>query len=314
MNFRLLHYFLAVASNLSFSRAAENLHVAQSTLSQQIQQLEEYYGVLLFNRQGRTISLTPAGLELQEFSARVLDEEEQLRRRFQIINAGKHLARYPLRIFFDLHMTRDPYLYNDLTSVILELQEELKNEIFFQPVFQTQDLDEPRTDLNEVFNNSQVDFWLIGAEGGTPHGDIKFEVIYEDRFSLMISKHHPLYHDGISLSDLPNILENTTLYLLQNRSKYLSEVLRALPDGDALHPGIRFESSADVISFYVDLGSGVSIIPENTRNAHLNPNLINIPIPNTHFYTLAGYRLQSQNPILPLLSARLKERIKEHGI
>ena len=66
MNFRLLQYFLAVASSLSFSRAADNLHIAQSTLSQQIQRLEEHYGVQLFVRSGRTVTLTAAGLALQE--------------------------------------------------------------------------------------------------------------------------------------------------------------------------------------------------------------------------------------------------------
>lgn len=78
MNFRLLQYFLAVASSLSFSRAADNLHIAQSTLSQQIQRLEEHYGVQLFVRSGRTVTLTAAGLALQEAASHLLVEEDQL--------------------------------------------------------------------------------------------------------------------------------------------------------------------------------------------------------------------------------------------
>src|SRR4051812_49905268 len=63
---RHLRYFLAVAQELSFSRAAERLHMAQSPLSAAIRQLETELGVLLFERTTRTVRLTPAGERLLE--------------------------------------------------------------------------------------------------------------------------------------------------------------------------------------------------------------------------------------------------------
>ncbi|MGW6708966.1 transcriptional regulator CynR [Streptomyces sp. NPDC054956] len=58
---RHLRYLLAVAEHASFTRAAEELHVSQPTLSQQIKQLERSVGVQLLDRTGRTVRLTDAG-------------------------------------------------------------------------------------------------------------------------------------------------------------------------------------------------------------------------------------------------------------
>ncbi|WP_137927050.1 LysR substrate-binding domain-containing protein [Cupriavidus sp. 2SB] len=61
MELRHLRYFEALAETLNFTRAAERMHVTQSTLSHQIRQLEDEAGQLLFNRVGKRISMTDAG-------------------------------------------------------------------------------------------------------------------------------------------------------------------------------------------------------------------------------------------------------------
>src|SRR5262245_60426628 len=61
MELRHLRYFHAVATVLSFSRAAESLRVAQPALSRQIADLEQELGVVLLNRDRHRVSLTPAG-------------------------------------------------------------------------------------------------------------------------------------------------------------------------------------------------------------------------------------------------------------
>lgn len=73
MNMRQLQYFLAVAQELNFTRAAERVHIAQPPLSQQIIALEEELGTPLFTREKRKVALTPAGAILVEHAQRVLN-------------------------------------------------------------------------------------------------------------------------------------------------------------------------------------------------------------------------------------------------
>ncbi|MFH8717737.1 transcriptional regulator CynR [Streptomyces zaomyceticus] len=71
---RHLRYLLAVAEHASFTRAAEELRIAQPTLSQQIKQLEKALGVLLLDRTGRTVRLTDSGEAYAGYARRALQD------------------------------------------------------------------------------------------------------------------------------------------------------------------------------------------------------------------------------------------------
>ena len=69
-----LEIFVAVAQHLHFTRAAETLYITQPSVSAAIQNLEEQYGVRLFNRVGRRIELTDAGRMLQQEAEKILQQ------------------------------------------------------------------------------------------------------------------------------------------------------------------------------------------------------------------------------------------------
>src|SRR5699024_7703356 len=77
MELRQLEYFMAVCEELHFTKAAEKLNIAQPTLSQQIKSLEDYVGLPLFDRIGKTIALTEAGKILLRHCQRVFFEFEK---------------------------------------------------------------------------------------------------------------------------------------------------------------------------------------------------------------------------------------------
>jgi LysR family hydrogen peroxide-inducible transcriptional activator len=76
MEFHQLRYFLAVVRTKNFSRAAEQCHVSQPSLSQQIMKLEDELGEKLFERTKREVALAPAGDLLKVHAERVLQEVE----------------------------------------------------------------------------------------------------------------------------------------------------------------------------------------------------------------------------------------------
>src|SRR5690349_15957747 len=76
MELRHIRYFVAVAEELNFRRAAARLRIAQPPLSTQVRQLEEEIGARLLNRDNRGVTLTPAGEVFLQESRRILRNVE----------------------------------------------------------------------------------------------------------------------------------------------------------------------------------------------------------------------------------------------
>ena len=93
MELRQLRYFVTVAEELNFGRAAERLHIAGPSLSQQIKALERDLNVRLFDRDRRSVTLTASGAALLPHARALVDQADELRRR-----AAGLLTSEPVRI------------------------------------------------------------------------------------------------------------------------------------------------------------------------------------------------------------------------
>ncbi len=98
MNFLQLRAFHGVASEGSFTRAAERLHVTQPTLSGQVKELEQGFGVKLFERRGRGVATTELGGRLLAITQQIFGLEAEAE---QLLTGAQALARGRLRIGAD---------------------------------------------------------------------------------------------------------------------------------------------------------------------------------------------------------------------
>lgn len=88
MELRQLRYFITLANELSFTKAAQLLHMSQPPLSYQIAQLEDELGTRLFERTSRAVSLTEAGKALMPHAKAILDRTEEARSHLKRVAGG----------------------------------------------------------------------------------------------------------------------------------------------------------------------------------------------------------------------------------
>lgn len=135
MELRHLRYFVALAEEASFTRAARKMHVTQSTLSHQIRQIEDEVGRRLFDRIGRRVVITDAGDELLQSATRALKEVDEGVRRLksapgpltgQLRVGATHTFNVKvipecLAAFFELHPSVSVLVREMFASEIVEL-------------------------------------------------------------------------------------------------------------------------------------------------------------------------------------------------
>ncbi|PKH51000.1 LysR family transcriptional regulator [Tenacibaculum sp. Bg11-29] len=126
MNILQIKYFLILANELHFWRTAEKIFISQSTLSRQIQSLEEELGVKLFERDKRNVKLTDAGKFIQDKWTVIINELDQVHRQARKIDkgiTGQVSITYPGSIAFKFLPTFLEILNTNLPELKLELTE-----------------------------------------------------------------------------------------------------------------------------------------------------------------------------------------------
>jgi LysR family transcriptional regulator, hydrogen peroxide-inducible genes activator len=181
-----LRYLVALANRAHFGRAAEDCHVSQPTLSNQIRKLEEYLGVTLIERNAKSFSLTSMGQEVVEKARKILGQVEALL-------ASTRKSHEPLAGPLNLGVIPSlaPYLLPRLLPLI-------KNHYGRLQLVVHEDLTEH---LLERLRGYRIDAALLALplDGGN------FEEIplFDEPFWLACPPHHPLARlESVSESDL----------------------------------------------------------------------------------------------------------------
>ncbi len=245
MELRHLRYFVAVAEERNFTRAAQRLHMAQPPLSRSIQQLEEALEVQLFQRDSRPLKLTETGKFFYAHAVQLLAqtaELESMTRRVGNIERS-------LSIGFV-----GSTLYGMLPKIIRRFRDE--NPTVELTLHEMSTMDQIR-----ALKDGQIDvgFGRIRLEDA----NIRRVILREEKMIVALPEGHPLslVKPVLALSDLVN--ETLIIFPKAPRPSYADQVLSAFQDR-ALKPRRIYEVRELQIALgLVAAGEGISVVPSS---------------------------------------------------
>jgi LysR family hydrogen peroxide-inducible transcriptional activator len=242
MELHQLRYFCAVAEAGSFSRAAEQSHVSQPSLSQQIMKLEDELGARLFDRLGRSVRLTETGQTFLPRARAVLRELEAARGDVveQKLSIGGSVT-------IGVIPTVAPYF----------LPQRLTRFSRKHPQVQLTVVEEITPALLELLRASKADLAIL-ALPIRGHEFETFPLLVEPLFAALPQGHKLAKRRSLSLKDL-----RSQPFLLLRDGHCFRDTAVAACDRARLHPQIIFESGqfSSLLSM-VGACMGVSIVPE----------------------------------------------------
>lgn len=175
MDIRILRYFLTVAKEQNFTKAAEQLNITQPTLSRQLAALEEELGTTLFIRGSRSITLTEAGILLKRRALEIIDLEEKMMDELKVkegliegtitIGCGEFAAVETLAEICKVYKEKYPMVQIALHTATADSVYEMMNQglvdigLFLEPV-NTEGLDYIRI--------MDSDHWVVGIKPDDP--------------------------------------------------------------------------------------------------------------------------------------------------
>ncbi|MEX0312808.1 MAG: LysR substrate-binding domain-containing protein [Allomuricauda sp.] len=236
-------YFLAVAEELHYRKAAEKLFISQPGLSTQIKQMEEILKTQLFVRDKKKVSLTPAGEFLKGEVEFILNHLEQTKKQLKLIGDG-HSGE--IRIGF---------LGSAMQNVVPKLLLDMKKKY---PLV--------HTSLEELSNKAQVSAILsdkldLGfvrlsrvAKG------LKIQPVFEDTFSLVLPKDYPL--DEKSFKGIRQVAQDDFILFSQDYSPLYFDTVMSICEDGGFTPNVSHKSvHAQTIFKLVENKLGIAIVP-----------------------------------------------------
>ncbi len=261
MELRQLETFVAVARELSFSRAAAGLGYVQSSVSSQVAALERELGVPLFDRLGRTIALTEAGRVMLDYSERLLDLAREAGE--AVADAGTGSGEITGSLNVSAPETLLTYRLPGLLTIFHErypkVRVSLKPTAVGRLVGSTlRALEEGRVDVAFV-----LEVPLVSVEG------ISTELLMEEGVSVVAPPAHALANSAfVDPSDLTGeavLLPEAP----QSGCAYRGRFERQLSEGGVVPRETLEFQSIEAIKRCVSAGMGVTVLPTVTVEGEL---------------------------------------------
>ncbi|MFD1148298.1 LysR family transcriptional regulator [Saccharothrix hoggarensis] len=246
-----LRYFVAVAEELSFTRAArERLFISQPALSKQIRQLESSLRVKLFERDKRTVVLTPAGHDLLPRARALVEEWDNTRRALVLAAAGPEPA---LRVGFQTRIGRG--LIPSVTERMAELL----------PGWRLQFRQVPWNDPTAGLRDGEVDVavaWLPVPDSG----ELSWRVVAnEDRWVALPRRHRLAAHAEVAFAELAD----EPFIALPADAGPLRDFWLALDHRSRPARVVAEAATSDEV--FEAVGSGLGVVLVSAGNAEANP-------------------------------------------
>jgi DNA-binding transcriptional LysR family regulator len=254
---RRLQVFHTVARLLSFTKAAEFLHMTQPAVTFQIRQLEEHFNTRLFDRTHNRISLTEAGDAVYEYAERILGLYGEMDNKVRsltgevigvlMLGASTTVAEYHL-----------PALLGEFQAKFKDVKMRLRMSNTLGVV--------------HMVEANEVDVGIV--EGPVSNKNLVTRVCWQDRLMLVCPPGHPLAErNSVTVEDIlpfPFICREEGSGTREVISDYLALQKHTLPD---LHPVMELGSPESVKSAVI-AGLGVSILSESTIRNELKLGML----------------------------------------
>ncbi|BBH19671.1 putative HTH-type transcriptional regulator YcgK [Paenibacillus baekrokdamisoli] len=248
MEFRQLQYVIQIAKEKNFSRAAEKLHIAQPSLSQQLSKLEKEIGVLLFRRTTNSVELTHAGSVFVAKAQGILDNIEQLK---QELDDLAHMRKGKL-VVGSLPITGSHVL-----PLVLPVFGKLYPEIEVVLV------EDSSSRLEQLTASGQTDLSLLSLPLEDP--SLEWVPIIDEEICLAVPPEHPLVktNEPVRIADLAS-----EPFIVLKKGQGFRQIAIELCSSAGFEPRIVFESSnIETVQSLVAAGMGIAFVPKMMTRA-----------------------------------------------
>lgn len=248
MDMRQLRYFVAVARERNFTRAAEMLHIAQPPLSRQIQLLEEELGVALLIRTSRPLRLTDAGRLFYEQALQVLGRIEQMRTATRRVGLNQNSV---LSIGFVAST-----LYGGLPSLVRKLRQHA-------PELDIQLLEMVSVQQIPALKEGRIDIGFGRVRHSDPN--VVGIVLREERLAVAIPRGTALAADTTPLPVAALAGQKLIVYPKEPRPGYADQVLNLLNSRDVRPAEVLEMRELQTALGLVAAEAGVCVVPSSAR-------------------------------------------------